>query len=237
MRVLWVRHGQMEFRASGSTDLSTINQYFNQERQGSLSRRGQQEAELVARYFRGIGVSAIYSSPLDRARETAEATAAMLDKDVTILEDAGELRTGHLAHDARASRAIDWLARHPRVPEKMKRQMLGALLVPLYFQSWRAGKTVGGESEDELRVRLNRIFGKLRANHGPDEEVAIFAHGYLIFYLSTVLSPLTPEQIKILRSPYIPNGSITEFELPEHGPPLLVRFAKAVHLTPLSEPT
>ena len=41
-----------------------------------LSERGRAQAERVAERLAGLSVSALYSSPLERARETAEPTAA-----------------------------------------------------------------------------------------------------------------------------------------------------------------
>jgi probable phosphoglycerate mutase len=47
-----------------------------------LSDRGRAQAERVAERLTGLSVSAIYSSPLERARETAEPTAARTGLDV-----------------------------------------------------------------------------------------------------------------------------------------------------------
>lgn len=52
-----------------------------------LSERGRVQAERVAERLTGMPVDAIYSSPLERTRETASPTAACLGLDVT--EDAG----------------------------------------------------------------------------------------------------------------------------------------------------
>jgi hypothetical protein len=42
-----------------------------------LTRRGQEQARLVGRRLRGLGISALYSSPMRRARETAEGIASV----------------------------------------------------------------------------------------------------------------------------------------------------------------
>ncbi len=54
-----------------------------------LSDRGRAQAERVAERLTGLSVSAIYSSPLERARETAAPTAACTGLEVN--EDAGLL--------------------------------------------------------------------------------------------------------------------------------------------------
>ncbi|TQJ61349.1 putative phosphoglycerate mutase [Arthrobacter sp. SLBN-83] len=54
-----------------------------------LSERGRAQADAVAERLSGLPVHAIYSSPLERARETAEPAAARAG--LTISEDAGLL--------------------------------------------------------------------------------------------------------------------------------------------------
>ncbi|MFC4396470.1 MULTISPECIES: MSMEG_4193 family putative phosphomutase [Micrococcaceae] len=54
-----------------------------------LSERGRAQADAVAERLSGLPVHAIYSSPLERARETAEPSAARAG--LTISEDAGLL--------------------------------------------------------------------------------------------------------------------------------------------------
>src|SRR5690242_17239585 len=41
------------------------------------SRTGQEQARLAGRRLRGLGISALYSSPMRRARETAEGVASV----------------------------------------------------------------------------------------------------------------------------------------------------------------
>ncbi|MDP9987532.1 MSMEG_4193 family putative phosphomutase [Arthrobacter sp. FW306-05-C] len=54
-----------------------------------LSERGRAQADAVAERLSGLPVHAVYSSPLERARETAEPTAVRAG--VTVSEDAGLL--------------------------------------------------------------------------------------------------------------------------------------------------
>ena len=48
----------------------------------SLADAGRQEAERVAEHFRSLEIDAVYSSPLERARETAAPIAAALGQQV-----------------------------------------------------------------------------------------------------------------------------------------------------------
>ncbi|CAN7338569.1 MSMEG_4193 family putative phosphomutase [Arthrobacter sp. LjRoot78] len=75
-----------------------------------LSERGRAQAVRVAERLTGLGVDAIYSSPLERARETAEPTAASTGRDVN--QDAGliECDVGEWTGVALADLAVlpDW---------------------------------------------------------------------------------------------------------------------------------
>lgn len=67
MRILLIRHGEPDY----STD--------------SLTEKGRREAELLAQRLSRENIAKIYSSPLGRARLTAEPTARDLGLDVEIL--------------------------------------------------------------------------------------------------------------------------------------------------------
>ncbi len=228
MRLYWVRHGQMELRASAVTEARQIDRLFNQEREGSLSPRGRREAERVAARFSGLRLDGIYASPLLRAKETAEVSAAALGMDVEITDAISELRTGHLDERSVAGRYVRAMLRAPLRPE-LKRAVLGGSLIPIYFHAWRRERTVGGETPAMLNARVNGFLRDLEARHEPDASVALFAHGYLIFTLVHSLPRSLAGRFQLVRRPYIPNGSITEMTL-ARGRLSLVRYADARHL-------
>lgn len=229
MRIYWIRHGEMEFRAHKLDSFDTINSLFNQETQGSLSGRGRVEARAVAEHFSGKRLDAIYASPLLRAKETAEATAEVLGMPVEVREEITELRTGRLPEGSAAHRILSGISGSP-FPKPVKRILLGGSLIPLYFRNWRAGRTEGGESPAELEARIDAMFNHLRNEHGEDAHVALFAHGYLIFYLTSVWSQRSLTSLHPLVRPYIPNGSITTMEVSDHPRPRVLSYAEARHL-------
>ena len=59
-----------------------------------LSEEGIQQAEAVAARLAGLPVKAIYSSPLERCRETAELIAAHHRPGVTVMDELGEIHYG-----------------------------------------------------------------------------------------------------------------------------------------------
>lgn len=82
----FVRHGQTiwhaENRYAGSSDIA-------------LTAEGEEEAERLAGWARTAGPDAVYSSPLVRARRTAEPSARALGLDVVEHPDLREVDFGH----------------------------------------------------------------------------------------------------------------------------------------------
>ncbi|MEW6775228.1 MAG: histidine phosphatase family protein [Bdellovibrionota bacterium] len=227
MRLLWVRHGQMDGRAGQQAGLDSINRLFNQEVEGALTVRGQREARAVAAHFSENPVHAVYSSPLLRARQTAEATAGALGHEVRVLGEIAEVRTGRLPEGSPEAWLVSALSDAP-LPAGVRRFLLGGTLLPLYYRSWLAGRTEGGESPADLRARLGGAFSRLASEHPSDARVALFGHGYIILFLSLALTE--GSRFSALFRPYIPNGSITEIEMDGDGRLRLVRYAATEHL-------
>src|SRR5437870_4488369 len=80
-RFVLVRHGEArgnrELRYLGSSDVA-------------LTALGQEQARRLARALCGFPLTAIYTSPLTRARETAQAIAAATGLDVDVRSDLRE---------------------------------------------------------------------------------------------------------------------------------------------------
>lgn len=226
MRLLWVRHGQMAVRASTVRDPAVIDRFFSQEEEGHLSERGRRQAERVAERLRSEGIAAVYSSPLIRARETAEVTAEALGLEVRVTDAITELKTGSLAEGSLASRWVHATA-GAALPWRIKRPLLGASLIPIYFYAWRRGRTVGGETPEELRARVDALLRELEDGFDDDTAVALFAHGYLLVTLTHSLG--LAGCTALARRPYIPNGGICEMEL-RSGRLRLLRHADTRHL-------
>ena len=62
MKLYLVRHGQTEHNASS----------LHQDEKVELSKQGKKQAIILAKRFSKIPIELIYSSPMNRARKTAE---------------------------------------------------------------------------------------------------------------------------------------------------------------------
>lgn len=134
-----------------------------------LSERGRAQAVRVAERLAGLAVDAIYSSPLERTRETAEPTAASTGRDVN--QDAGliECDFGEWTGAALAELAVlpEWqtVQQSPstfRFPDgesfaEMQERMVGALEV---LRSAHAGGVVVCFSHaDPIKAAVAHAFG------------------------------------------------------------------------------
>ncbi|HSQ03184.1 MAG TPA: histidine phosphatase family protein [Burkholderiales bacterium] len=115
---LYLRHGETISNATGliagSTDVA-------------LTPRGRTQAEQAARVLRDAGVTAIYSSALRRARDTALIIARELELPVTPIVELGERNWGELEGKPRALRMPGTTPRRAETPEAFAQRVLAGL--------------------------------------------------------------------------------------------------------------
>ncbi len=230
MRLYWVRHGEMEFPSVSVVEHEMIDRFFNGEHQGPLTERGRDEARRVASHLKKRGIDAIYASPLKRARETADFTAEATGVAVTENPDLVEIRCGRLGRDSRAAPFLKAVQRLP-IPERARAGVVGSVLLPMYWSRWLRDTTEGGESPLAVVERLVHFLRELRENHGPRDSIAIFSHGYLIYFFANYLADPAARIKNSVRRPYIRNGSVTQVELFASGRYRIVEYAEHGHLT------
>lgn len=117
-----------------------------------LSERGHRQAAALGEHFAGRGVAGVYSSPLTRAVQTAEAIAETLGLKVDVEDNLIETIT-HLEGDP-----ADW-----RVFRKLKN--LRYFMNPLK-PSW-------GEPYPVVRRRMLAAIDRIRREHPGAESVAV----------------------------------------------------------------
>lgn len=145
--VLLIRHGQTP----------TTGQLLPGRAPGlHLSERGREQAEAAARRLAELPLAALYSSPLERAWETARATAELTGLSVRAEDGLIELDTGQWT-----GRRLADLARTPEWDTVQHE--------PSTFTF------PGGESFTRMQDRMVATLGRLRAAH-DGATVACFSH-------------------------------------------------------------
>lgn len=125
-----------------------------------LSLRGRAEIAAVADRLSGEKIEALYSSPLDRTRETAEILARRFDLPVQYRDDVLELDFG------------EWTGLTFEAVRADERWRL--------WSTCRSIATIpGGESMRQVQERVVRALCELRLAH-PDRTVLIVSHGDVI---------------------------------------------------------
>jgi probable phosphomutase (TIGR03848 family) len=125
-----------------------------------LSERGRAEAEGAARRLSGAGIAAIYTSPLERTRETAGIVGQHLALPIKVLDDLAELDFGEWT-----GKTFDEVRKDPRWPEWASHRSLSCI--------------PGGETMRAVQRRVVEALMEMRADH-PDEAVVVVSHGDVI---------------------------------------------------------
>ena len=125
-----------------------------------LSPKGREEAAAVAKRLTSEKIDALYTSPLDRTRETAEIIGGRLGLPARLREDVIELDFGEWT-----GLSFDQVRADNR------------------WELWRSCRSIaaipGGESWRQVQDRTVNALFDLRRNH-PDETVVVVSHGDVI---------------------------------------------------------
>lgn len=149
--LLLVRHGQTDWIGSGIA---------GRQPGVHLNALGVEQASRLPARLAGLALAAIYSSPLERTRETAAPLAAERGLEVRDCEDAIELGFG------------DWTSERFSVLERERRWQR--------FNSFRSfTRAPAGELMPEVQTRIVRGIEQLRVSH-RGETIAVFSHGDVI---------------------------------------------------------
>ena len=154
-----------------------------------LSGRGRAQARALGERFAESGVAAVYASPIRRARETAEAIAAVAGVEVTDEPGVREIAIGALedASGMTMRARLEWLA-----------------TVAMRDGSWTG--IPGTEPSREVRERMLRALDAIAARH-PGRRVAVVSHaGAINAALGAIMEsahdfvfPLANASVSVLR--------------------------------------
>ncbi len=150
--LLLIRHGENDYTKKGKLAGWTSGVHLNAE--------GQKQAEAIAQRLTPAPLKAIYSSPLERARETAEPLAQAKKLTVLIRSGLGEVQYGL------------WTGKSLKVLKRTK-------LWPVVQRHPTRMEFPEGETFRAVQARAVDEVEKIAAEH-PKDLVAAFSHGDVI---------------------------------------------------------
>ena len=159
---------------------------------GHLSSEGKKQAGLVAERLKDVEIDCIYTSDLHRCVETAKAVAKYHDNARFVKEKA--LRERGLGEfEGKKTGEADWEA------------LPGNLLT---------NKPAGGESFEEVFIRIKKFFRKLLDKHTKDT-LLVVGHGGSICLLEGVILGKNLEGS--LKAGKLKNTAISEYDIDDKG--------------------
>jgi len=198
VKIILVRHGEtkwnFERRIVGHTEIE-------------LNKTGHRQAQQLALALSDHKVSAIYTSPLRRARQTAEAIASKHDIEIEMEDALKEFDAGDMN-----GLTID------EVNRKYEN----------FFERWVQGdpelRMPGGESVSDLRRRTWPVVGRIVERH-PGGTVIVVSHTIVIL---TVINTALGMALADFRKMRVNVGSISILEFGGSSASLL-RFNDTCH--------
>jgi probable phosphoglycerate mutase len=188
--ILLIRHGENEYTKTGKLAGWTKGV--------SLNEAGRKQAQALAARLKPLPIKHIYSSPLERARETAAPLAEALGLSVNVRDGLGEVRYG------------EWTGKSLK---RLGRQKLWRVVQnqPSAMQ-FPQGETMRG-----VQLRLVDELERIARAH-PKDLVAVFGHSdpikmVVAFYLGMPLDLFQRIQIQ--------TGSVTMLRLGQGSPSLV----------------
>ena len=177
--IFLARHGESDWN---------VEQRFQGHTDRPLTNRGREQAHAQADLVAGQEIDAIYTSPLTRARETAEIIAARAGLEPVALPELREVDTGSWSGLSRA----DVEARFPAG-----------------FARWRSGGS-GWEDGESYEEMAERVIGALRtiAEEHPGGRVLLISHGGPIRAIHAAADGLDINEYRRLR-PVEPNARLS----------------------------
>jgi probable phosphoglycerate mutase len=163
-----------------------------------LNDEGRAQAEALVQRLAEVPLAAIYSSPLERALETARPLAKACGLEVKVRPSLGETRYG------------DWTG---RTLKELKEEALW----PVVQVHPTGVRFPDGESIPEVQARLIAELGRIRDAH-PDETVAVFSHSDPIKLAVTYYAGVPTDLFQRLT---VSPASVTGLTFTQFGPRLI----------------
>ena len=186
MQLILIRHGESTWNDAGRIQGWTDS---------PLSERGQWQAEKLAEHLATLPITALYTSPLERAMETAHIVARTLDLPLAVDDRLKEYGIGEL---------------EGMTGEEVKERY------PAIYHGWRATTRwiplPGEEGRDIFAQRVEAAMADIVASH-PEGTVAIVTHGGVIgIFLAGLLGVGSGKRLPF----FFDNTSLNVIELDSH---------------------
>lgn len=176
-RLVLIRHGETDWNVEGR---------YQGQADPPLNARGLAQARRTAESLRGVGLAALYSSPLRRAAQTAAVIAETLGLAVHFEPRLMEIHLGV------------WQS---RLTEAIQREY------PALFRQWERApwetRIPEGETLRQVRARVYAAADEIISRHAG-ETVGLVSHRIPIALLKIRYQHLPPEQVRAIE---IPNAS------------------------------
>lgn len=160
-----------------------------------LNEQGRQQAQRLVARLANWPIQAIYSSPLDRALETAEPLAAQRALPVHVIEGVGETRYGDWTGQA--------LKELTQRPEWVRIQVNPS-----------GARFPNGEGLAEMQARMVAALDKIEAAH-PKDVVTVFSHADPI---KSAIAHYAGVHLDLFQRIVVNPASVTWIKLTPHGP-------------------
>ncbi|MBN1536353.1 MAG: histidine phosphatase family protein [Anaerolineales bacterium] len=183
--VLLVRHGENDYMVKKILAGRTPGVHLNDV--------GRSQAESVAEHLKNLPIKAIYSSPLERAWETAEPLARALNSEIVPRPDLLEVDYGEWQ-----GQTYEWLQK------QSEWDILHTTPALVRFP--------GGETLTEAKERVSDEISALCAMHAEKEMFVCFTHADLV---RMVVVHYLDMQLELYNRLYIGPASVTVLEINE----------------------
>jgi probable phosphomutase (TIGR03848 family) len=190
--LLLIRHGENEYTRTGKLAGWTKGV--------SLNDAGRQQAESLAERLKGAPIKHVYSSPLERARETAAPLARALRLPVKVHPGLGEIRYGR------------WTGRSLKVLARTK-------LWRVVQMAPSAMQFPGGESMRAAQLRIVDALDEIARAHPKDVTAVVFHSDPIKLAVAYYLGM----PLDLFQRIMISTASVTVVRVGQ-GPPSLVKL-------------
>ena len=151
MRIFLVRHGQTQ---------SNVENRLQGSKGVPLNQVGEKQVAEVAQFFKNIPLTAVYSAPARRAKQTASSIAKFHNLSVKVIRGFRERSHGKLEGKTEEQRK----KLIPDIQKQWKHQGI----------DWRPP---GGETLRELQQRAIKAFNQIIKKHKLNDTILVASHG------------------------------------------------------------